>query len=127
MVSFPPCKINLGLQILAKEPDGYHSIATCFHAVPWTDVLEVMPATTFSFVQTGLTLPGNPDDNLVVRTYRLLQRDFGIAPVRIHLHKIIPAGAGLGGGSSDAAFTLRSISRTLDVKISRQQMGSLAS
>src|SRR5689334_11445591 len=107
MVAFPPCKINLGLHILRKRPDGYHDLETCFLPVPWSDMLEIIPADTFAFTTSGLDITGNPADNLCVRAYHLLQKDFNLAPVRIHLHKIIPTGAGLGGGSADAAYTLR--------------------
>jgi 4-diphosphocytidyl-2-C-methyl-D-erythritol kinase len=106
MVTFPFCKINLGLQVIAKRPDNYHDIATCFYPVPWTDVLEVVAARSLTFTQTGLTIPGAPDDNLCVKAYNLLKTDHKIRPVKIHLHKIIPTGAGLGGGSSDAAHML---------------------
>lgn len=107
MVSFPPCKINLGLHILQKRSDGYHDLETCFLPVPWSDILEIISAASFSFSTSGLHVPGDPADNLCVRAYKLLQQDFELPPVQIHLHKVIPAGAGLGGGSADAAYTLR--------------------
>ncbi len=107
MVSFPPCKINLGLQIINKRPDGYHELVTCFYPVPWTDILEVIEADSFSFTSTGNLIPGPTESNLCIKAYEILKRDFGLGPVRIHLHKIIPTGAGLGGGSADAAYTLR--------------------
>src|SRR6187549_1802086 len=100
MVSFPPCKINLGLNILSKRPDGYHNLETCFYPVPWTDILEVIPASLFSFSSSGKEIPGDPKTNLCIQAYELLKSDFSIPPVKIHLHKIIPTGAGLGGGSS---------------------------
>jgi 4-diphosphocytidyl-2-C-methyl-D-erythritol kinase len=107
MVVFPPCKINLGLSVLSKRPDGYHNLETCFYPLPWYDVLEVIPAETFLFTLTGNVVAGKPEDNLCARAYRLLKEEFELDPVNIHLHKIIPSGAGLGGGSSDAAYTLR--------------------
>src|SRR3982751_5824879 len=107
MVSFPPCKINLGLNILSKRADGYHNIETCFYPVPWTDILEIIPSKIFSFTVSGIEIPGNSDDNLCVKAYRLLADDFKLPSVQIYLHKVIPTGAGLGGGSSDAAYTLR--------------------
>jgi len=107
MICFPPCKVNLGLNILAKRPDGYHDIETCFYPVPLTDVLEAVPADDFSMTFSGLTVPGRAEDNLCVKAYELLKNDWDIGPVKIHLHKIIPLGAGLGGGSSDAAFMLQ--------------------
>lgn len=122
MVVFPHCKINLGLQIVSKRADGYHNIETCFYPVPWTDILEIIKAEKFSFSSSGLDIPGNPEDNLCIKAYRLLQRDFNLSPVQIHLHKVIPAGAGLGGGSSDAAFTLRTLNSIFNLGLSAQQL-----
>lgn len=122
MVVFPHCKINLGLQIVSKRADGYHNIETCFYPVPWTDILEIIKAEKFSFSSSGLDIPGNPEDNLCIKAYRLLQRDFNLSPVQIHLHKVIPAGAGLGGGSSDAAFTLRTLNSIFNLGFSAQQL-----
>jgi 4-diphosphocytidyl-2-C-methyl-D-erythritol kinase len=127
MVTFPPCKINLGLRILSKRPDGYHDIETCFYPVPWTDVLEILPGDSFSFTCTGLALPGNVEENLCVKAYRLLQKDFSLPPVHMHLHKIIPSGAGLGGGSSDAAHTLLLLNDVFDLKLSVQELQRYAS
>lgn len=122
MVVFPYCKINLGLQIVSKRADGYHNIETCFYPVPWTDILEVIKADKFSFSNSGLDIPGNPEDNLCIKAYRILQRDFNLSPVQMHLHKVIPAGAGLGGGSSDAAFTLRTLNSIFNLGLSTQQL-----
>lgn len=127
MVTFPPCKINLGLRILSKRPDGYHDIETCFYPVPWTDVLEILPADSFSFTSTGLILSGNAEDNLCVKAYRLLQKDFSLPPIQMHLHKVIPSGAGLGGGSSDAAYTLLLLNDIFDLKLSVQELQRYAS
>jgi 4-diphosphocytidyl-2-C-methyl-D-erythritol kinase len=118
MVVFPPCKINLGLNIISKRPDGFHNIETCFYPVPLTDILEIIPAPEFSFSQTGLQLDSQGSDNLCVRAYQLLGRDYVIPPVAMHLHKIIPAGAGLGGGSSDAAYVLRLLNEIFELGIS---------
>src|SRR5688572_32937619 len=122
MVAFPPCKINLGLSVLSKRADGYHNLETCFYPLPWHDVLEVIPAETFLFTSTGNVVEGKPEDNLCVRAYRLLKEEFDIAPVKIHLHKIIPSGAGLGGGSSDAAYTLRMLNEKFSLDISQQKL-----
>src|SRR6478736_10148790 len=107
MVAFPPSKINLGLNILFKRSDGFHDLETVFCPIPWTDVLEIIPSGSLSFQRSGILIPGRDEDNLCLRAYHLLKNDFNIAPVKIHLHKVIPAGAGLGGGSADAAHTLR--------------------
>ncbi|HTJ52823.1 MAG TPA: 4-(cytidine 5'-diphospho)-2-C-methyl-D-erythritol kinase [Cyclobacteriaceae bacterium] len=127
MVSFPPCKINLGLNIIRKRSDGYHDIETCFYPVPWTDILEIIVSDQVTFASTGLTIPGNTDDNLCLKAYYLIKKDFDIAPVKIHLHKIIPTGAGLGGGSSDAAFTLRMLNEIFKLNLSTTQLLSYAS
>ncbi len=127
MVSFPPSKINLGLHIVEKRADGYHNLETCFYPVRWTDILEVIHADSFVFSSTGNTIVGSEDDNLCIRAYRLLKRDFDIPPLKIHLHKIIPMGAGLGGGSSDCAYTLRSINDILELKLSQKQLMAYAS
>jgi 4-diphosphocytidyl-2-C-methyl-D-erythritol kinase len=126
MVTFPPCKINLGLRILSKRPDGFHDLQTCFYPVPWTDILEVVRAEDFSFASSGSPVPGTADENLCVKAYRLLQRDFSLKPVKIHLHKIIPTGAGLGGGSSDAAHTLRMLNEIFGLGLSQEVMMSYA-
>jgi 4-diphosphocytidyl-2-C-methyl-D-erythritol kinase len=127
MVSFPPCKINLGLQVIEKRPDGYHNLETCFYPVPWTDILEIVPSQKFSFTATGDVIPGDANDNLCVKAYQLLAARYTLSPVAIHLHKIIPAGAGLGGGSSDAAHTLRILNSLFDLKISNEQLFKFAS
>ncbi|MEQ9591264.1 MAG: 4-(cytidine 5'-diphospho)-2-C-methyl-D-erythritol kinase [Cyclobacteriaceae bacterium] len=127
MVSFPNCKINLGLHVLSKREDGFHEIETCFYPVPWTDVLEIVPSNKFIFNSTGLSIPGSPDDNLCVRAYRLLQAKFKLTPVAIHLHKVVPMGAGLGAGSSDAALTLRSINEVFELKLDNSALKEFAS
>jgi 4-diphosphocytidyl-2-C-methyl-D-erythritol kinase len=126
MVSFPPCKINLGLHVVAKRTDGYHDLETCFYPVPWTDILEVIPANTFAFSSSGNEIPGAPDQNLCVKAYQLLAREFSIDPVFIHLHKIIPMGAGLGGGSSDAAHVIRMLNEIFSLDLPQEKMIQLA-
>jgi 4-diphosphocytidyl-2-C-methyl-D-erythritol kinase len=122
MISFPPCKINLGLNIISKRADGYHDIETCFYPVPWTDILEIVPSKEFSFTSSGTPIPRANDQNLCVKAYQLLQQDFDLPPVSIHLHKIIPTGAGLGGGSSDAAYTLKILNSVFDIQLGTQQL-----
>lgn len=106
MLVFPNAKINLGLNILRKRPDGYHDLETCFYPVMWKDALEAVPAVANTFVQTGVEI-SDQGKNIVQKAYDLLSSDYSLPPVNIHLHKDIPIGAGLGGGSSDAAFALR--------------------
>lgn len=127
MVYFPPCKINLGLHVLSKNADGYHAIETCFYPVPWTDVLEVVPSGQFQFSSSGLFIPGEGKDNLCVRAYDLLQKDFNLPPVQFYLRKIIPPGAGLGGGSSDAAYSLKALNEIFLLNLSVEQLRIYAS
>jgi 4-diphosphocytidyl-2-C-methyl-D-erythritol kinase len=122
MVSFPPCKINLGLQIINKRSDGYHDLLTCFYPLPWTDILEIMHADSFAFTCSGNHIPGPAEANLCIKAYELLQRNFDLSPVKIHLHKIIPTGAGLGGGSADAAYTLRLLNDLFRLQLSQQTL-----
>ncbi|MEP2668989.1 MAG: 4-(cytidine 5'-diphospho)-2-C-methyl-D-erythritol kinase [Cyclobacteriaceae bacterium] len=126
MVSFPFCKINLGLQVVSKRPDGFHNIETCFYPVPWHDVLEIIPSDNFSFTYSGTPIPDDPDGNLCVRSYNQLKELYDLPPVNIHLHKIIPMGAGLGGGSSDAAHTLKIINTLFSLDLSTQQLSEIA-
>jgi 4-diphosphocytidyl-2-C-methyl-D-erythritol kinase len=107
MISFPNAKINLGLYILNKRSDGFHTIETCFYPIPWNDALEIIPAEQTVFSRSGNTIPGDANSNLCLKTYEAIKKKYGIPPVHIHLHKNIPIGAGLGGGSSDAAFTAK--------------------
>jgi 4-diphosphocytidyl-2-C-methyl-D-erythritol kinase len=126
MIFFPPAKINLGLKVLFKRPDGYHELDTCMVPVPLHDILEILPAKEFSFHQTGLTFPGAETDNLCIRAYRLLEKDHALPPVYMHLRKIIPMGAGLGGGSSDAAWVLIGLNTLFDLGLSIKQLEDYA-
>src|SRR5688572_12135317 len=127
MVAFPPCKINLGLHVLRKRADGYHDLETCFYPVPWTDILEVIPSNEFSFTSSGLPIPGDVSENLCVKAYRLLADSYALPSVNIHLHKIIPTGAGLGGGSSDAAHTLKLLNQIFELNLSVETLAGFAS
>lgn len=112
MLTFPNAKINLGLNITEKRPDGYHNLETVFYPIPLEDALEITelqgaPGEKFRLHQAGLEIAGEADSNLVVRAYKLLDEQFHLPPTDIHLFKHIPSGAGLGGGSADAAFMLK--------------------
>jgi 4-diphosphocytidyl-2-C-methyl-D-erythritol kinase len=109
MISFPNAKINLGLDIIEKRQDGFHELSTCFYPVPLRDVLEFVESKKFSLDITGIPVDGSPHDNLVTKAYKLLKRDFQLPELSIHLHKVIPSGAGLGGGSADAASMISMI------------------
>lgn len=115
MILFPNAKINLGLQITEKLPNGYHSINSCLYPIPWSDILEVVPAKKLSFNATGIEIPGKKEDDIVLKAYKLLKKDFPLPDINVHLHKMIPIGAGLGGGSSDAAFMLKHLSNAFQL------------
>ena len=108
MVVFPNAKINLGLNVVAKRPDKFHDIVTCFYPVPVHDVLEIIETTgrKTSFRSSGIAIPGKEEDNLCLKAFKMLNKDYQLSTVDIYLHKIIPIGAGLGGGSADGAFAL---------------------
>jgi 4-diphosphocytidyl-2-C-methyl-D-erythritol kinase len=127
MISFPNCKINLGLNIISRREDGYHEISSVMYPVDIQDILEVVKSEKFKFTSSGLDIPGEPDSNLCVKAYDILARDFNIDPVHIHLYKNIPMGAGLGGGSADGAFTLRLINDLYELSISNDQLKEYAS
>ena len=125
MILFPPSKLNLGLQITAKRKDGFHNVQTVFYQFALKDVLEILRDDslengTCTFTSTGLTIP--PGENLCERAYKILNKDFSLPGVRVFLHKIIPMGAGLGGGSSDAAYTLRILNTLFDLKIGANKL-----
>jgi 4-diphosphocytidyl-2-C-methyl-D-erythritol kinase len=91
MIVFPHAKINLGLSIISKRPDGFHNLETVFYPVPLRDALEIVPSDDYSFFQTGLKISGQQDNNLVLKAFRLLEKHHPqIKPMEIHLHKIIP-------------------------------------
>jgi 4-diphosphocytidyl-2-C-methyl-D-erythritol kinase len=126
MLCFPNCKINLGLRVVRKLENGYHELQTVFYPVPLNDVLEILPAVEETFVATGIET-GRVEDNLCVKAYRLLKKDFPqLPPVTLHLHKIIPIGAGLGGGSADAAFTLKALSQLFHLEIPEEKLQEYA-
>ncbi|WP_295673438.1 4-(cytidine 5'-diphospho)-2-C-methyl-D-erythritol kinase [uncultured Mucilaginibacter sp.] len=107
MISFPNAKINIGLNVIERRPDGYHNLETIFYPIKINDALEIIKADKLSFESSGLEIPGRVEDNLCIKGYHLLKKHFDLPPVKIHLHKHIPIGAGLGGGSADAAFFIR--------------------
>jgi len=122
MIAFPNAKINIGLYITEKRSDGFHNLETVFFPVGWSDVLEFAEADEFQFTSSGIEIAGNSEDNLVVRAYRLLQNEFDLPVLKIHLHKQIPFGAGLGGGSSDGAFMLRMLNQAYKLKLSETKL-----
>jgi len=128
MILFPNSKINIGLHVADKRGDGYHNIETIFFPVQVNDVLEIISAEELKFSVSGLTIAGNTNDNLCVKSYRLLKNDFPQLPqVNIFLHKAIPMGAGLGGGSADGAFALLLLNRLFQLNLSADQLIGYAS
>lgn len=122
MITYPIAKINLGLQVTEKREDGFHNIETIFYPVPVQDALEVVKADTFQIDITGIDLKEDPANNLVAKAYRLLQADYQLPPVHIHLHKNIPVGAGLGGGSADASYMLLMLNDLFELSLTREQL-----
>lgn len=129
MVIFPNCKINIGLQVVGKRPDGYHNLETIFYPIPVYDVLEIIEndGEEDAFFQTGIALEGASDQNLCVKAVRLMRSHIpDLPPVRMHLHKTIPAGAGLGGGSSDGAHALILLNQKFKLGLSVSQLSDMA-
>ena len=126
MLLNPPAKINLGLFITEKRPDGYHNLETVFYPIPVMDTLEVkelgFETLPYRFQQVGRKIEGNQEDNLVVRTYMMLKEEFNLPPVDIYLDKHIPMGAGLGGGSSDAAYMMRALNEIFGLRLTDEEM-----
>ena len=127
MISFPNAKINLGLNIVERRDDGYHNIETVFYPIPLTDVLEIVPATG----DASLTCYGNAVDcpvekNLVMRAYRMMQQRYGVPAVAMHLYKHIPDGAGLGGGSSDAAHAMVMLNKMFGLHVPDAELAAMA-
>lgn len=132
MLSFPNSKINIGLNIVEKRSDGFHNIETVFYPLRLCDLLEVVEnkdtkiREQVQFVQTGIPVDCPAEKNLCLKAYSLLQRDFDLPAVKMHLHKIVPFGAGLGGGSSDAAFTLKAINELFNLNLTVERIKQYA-
>jgi 4-diphosphocytidyl-2-C-methyl-D-erythritol kinase len=127
MVSFPNCKINLGLHITQKRADGYHDLETIFYPIAINDILESIPdpqsQEDLVFSNSGLPIQGDQINNLCIKAYHLLKKDFPLLPsIQMHLHKQIPMGAGLGGGSADGAFTLVQLNNQFQLGLSENQL-----
>ena len=126
MITFPNCKINLGLKVLGKRPDGFHDIESVFYPVPIRDALEVIHThksiDTLKFSSSGYQISSS-EDNLCIKAYKLITANFGSLPsFQMHLHKAIPIGAGLGGGSANAAFTLKLLNQDLALNLSTEKL-----
>ena len=126
MICFPNAKINLGLHITGKRSDGYHTIETIFYPIPLTDALEAVKSEKTLLKQTGIKLDSEPDENLVMKAYKFMSKKYNLPPLEIHLKKAIPSGAGLGGGSADAAFALKLINNLCECNISEEKLEKIA-
>jgi 4-diphosphocytidyl-2-C-methyl-D-erythritol kinase len=128
MIAFPNAKINLGLYVTAKRADGYHTIQTLMYPIPLCDALEITPSNAGKnqFKTSGIEVCDNPHENLCFKAWLMMQEKFGLPQVHIHLHKAIPAGAGLGGGSADAAFTIKLVNAFFQLDISTEKMQLLS-
>lgn len=130
MITFPNAKINLGLNVVEKRPDGYHNLETVFYPVSITDTLEVLPmdpafpsVVDCDLKVTNISIDGDEQKNLVVRAYNLLKQDFPTLPrIHVHLYKGIPTQAGMGGGSSDCGFMITSLNSQFQLGLSDEQM-----
>ncbi len=130
MLVFPNSKINLGLNITQKRADGFHNIETVFYPVSWHDGLEIIEnqgsKELFTFSQSGILIEGKKEDNLIYKAWQLLSEIKPIPAIKVHLHKNIPMGAGLGGGSSDAAFFIELIDQKFEFNLSYGHKSALA-
>jgi 4-diphosphocytidyl-2-C-methyl-D-erythritol kinase len=125
MLTFPNAKINIGLNIVEKRPDGFHNIESVFYPVNWCDALEIVPAEQFLFESSGLAIPGDNADNLCIKAYYLLcktQPKMAGKSAHLHLHKVIPMGAGLGGGSADGAFALKILNEIFELSLTTSDL-----
>jgi 4-diphosphocytidyl-2-C-methyl-D-erythritol kinase len=131
MITYPNAKINLGLNIVEKRPDGYHNLETIFYPINLHDALEVTKLenkeSEYKLKVSGVPIEGEPENNLVIKAYRLLKKDFPeMGPIQIHMFKHIPTGAGLGGGSADAAFMIKLLNEKFNLNLSIEKMEEYA-
>jgi 4-diphosphocytidyl-2-C-methyl-D-erythritol kinase len=126
VISYPNAKINLGLNVVRKRLDGFHDIESVFYPVPWRDILEIVPAKEgrgeVAFTSSGLEIPSNGNLNLCQRVYHAMHDEFGLCSIKMHLHKIVPIGAGLGGGSADAAFCATMLNELFELKLTADKL-----
>lgn len=128
MIVFPNCKINLGLNVVEKRPDGFHNIETVFYEVGWRDALEAVSGQNdFEIEMSGLPLASSKkEENIIFKAYDLINQKLKLPPIKVFLHKNIPMGAGLGGGSADASFFMSLLNEKFGLKIPRSELKDLA-
>ena len=125
MILYPNCKINIGLNILRRREDNYHEISSVFYPITYLfDILEIIPSSKFVFSKTGINIPTKY--NICEHAFKLLKSKFNIPNVKIHLHKQIPIGAGMGGGSSDGAYTLKALNILFNLNLSNVELEKYA-
>lgn len=134
MICFPNAKINLGLNIVEKRNDGFHNIETIFYPVGWNDVLEIIPNKTtnsleqdFNLHLSGIPILGSLNENLLYKAYQIIKKIKPVPRINVYLHKAIPMGAGLGGGSSDAAYFIKQLNEQFSLNLSEPEMIEIAS
>lgn len=126
MITFPNAKINIGLNVINKREDGFHTLETIFYPVKIYDALEVVLSEGLHFTSSGISIPGSAKDNLCLKAYHLIKKDYDLPPVNIHLHKNIPIGAGLGGGSADAGFFIKLLNDVCGIGLVVEEMQNYA-
>lgn len=128
MLTYPNAKINLGLNIIEKRVDQYHNIESVFFPIPLKDILEIVEHSKDEnvFSASGINIPSDGKKNLVLRAYELLQKQYDLPYVQVHLHKQIPIGAGLGGGSADAAFLIKLVNKVFNLAMSKEVQENFA-
>jgi len=125
MIVYPNAKINIGLNVLNKREDCYHELSSVFYPVSELyDILEIITSDDFSFSSSGIAIPG--DNNICTKAFDLLKAEYDVGNVKIHLHKIIPIGAGLGGGSADGAFVLKALNELFELNLTNNQLEKYA-
>lgn len=134
MICFPNAKINLGLNIIEKRNDGFHNIETVFYPVGWNDVLEIIPnkannslTQDFNLFLSGIPILGSLNENLLYKAYHIIKKIKNVPSINVYLHKTIPMGAGLGGGSSDAAYFIKQLNEQFSLNLSEPEMIEIAS
>lgn len=131
MITYPNAKINLGLNVARKRDDGFHDIESVFYPIPWCDILEIVPEKSgrgeVIFTSSGIDIPANGSANLCEQVYDLMHEEFDLKSVKIHLHKIVPIGAGLGGGSADAAFIAVMLNDMFELGCSHEKLEVIVS
>ncbi len=126
MIAYPNAKINLGLNVIGKRPDGFHDIESVFFPIPWNDILEIVPEKKgrgqVIFSSSGISIPSQGEPNLCERVYGFMHREFNLSSIKMHLHKVVPIGAGMGGGSADAAFAATMLNRLFSLDLSSEKL-----